>query len=530
MTIGIDLGTTNCALAHDCNGVIEVVQIEQQIDKDLVAKQRVLPSFLFCSPEGESIVGLYARECASEVPDRVISSAKSWLCHDGIDRREPFLPLGECEQKWSPLQACSAYLAHLKKAYGDFAQKEVIVTVPASFDPSARQLVEEAAALASFPQTVLIEEPLAAFYDWIHRHQENWRDHLRIGDLVLVVDIGGGTTDFSLIRIHDKDGNLDLERIAVGEHLLLGGDNIDLALAHFAKGKLGALDAWQMRALVHSARAAKEQLLSGKEEVSITIPGRGSSLIGGMLKTTLTLQECETFLVNGFFPLVPFDEPVKKGQRMGLTTLALPYVQDPRITAHLASFLVEMPTAVLFNGGTMKSKLFQKRVAEQLTAWRGQPISILPDADLDEAVCRGAAYYGRVRLGEGIRVRTPSARSYYIGVEGSAPAVPGLPPMIRPICIVPFGMEEGSERQLEEIFTLRLGESALFRFFSHPKSNEVTSIDKLTELHPIETLLESEKKSFASVKLSAKLTEVGTLQLWCSSESHRWKPEFNVRN
>ncbi|MCH9608930.1 MAG: Chaperone protein DnaK [Chlamydiales bacterium] len=512
MSIGIDLGTTNCTLSFENKGRIETFE--------------TLPSFVFFPPAGgEVLVGERAKERGAEVPDRVISSAKSWLSHEGIDRRDSFLPLGECEEKMSPVQACALYLKQLKERFGEFEEKQLFVTVPASFDPSARELVEEATQLAGF-SALLIEEPLAAFYDWLHRHEENWRDHLSVGDRVLVVDIGGGTTDFSLICVLEREGNLELERSSVGEHLLLGGDNLDLALAYVAKEKLGPLDEWQFASLIHRVREAKEQLLAGAEEVTVTIAGRGSALIGGSLKCSLSKAECEQVLVEGFFPLVSFDEKIEKEQRLGLTTLTLPYVQDPRITVHLAQFLKEHPTKVLFNGGTMKGAPFQKRIVEQLSAWRGERVEVLPDADLDWAVSRGAAYYGK---SGGIRVKAPSARSYYIGIEGAAPAVPGIMPTIKPVCVVPHGMEEGSEKKLDQVFTLRLGEPVFFRFFSHPSSNEEREIETLTELHPIETLLESEEESFVRVHLSAKLTELGMLELWCLSEKEKWKLEFNLR-
>ncbi len=505
--IGIDLGTTNSLLSVDHGDRIEV--------------EKTLPSFVFFTPDGEQLIGEQARKRGAEIPGRLIQSAKSWLSYDGVDRRSKFLPLGDCEQKLSPVEACALYLKQLKEHEG-----EVVVTVPASFDPSARSLVEEAAGT----EVTLIEEPLAAFYDWIYQHESSWRDHLKVNDLVLVVDIGGGTTDFSLIRVLEEGGNLQLHRVAVGEHLLLGGDNIDLALAYHMKAKFGELDSWQWGTLIHAVREAKERLFAGVDEVSVTVAGRGSSLIGGSLQATLTREECETLLVEGFFPAVAFDEQIREQTRHGLTTLALPYVQDPRITAHLATFLNECPTTILFNGGTMKAEPFRRRLVEQVSAWRGDAVKVLPDADLDCAVSRGAAYYGRVKKGEGIRVRAPSARSYYIGVEGAAPAVPGMPAQITPVCIAPLGMEEGSEYQLETPFTLRLAESALFHFFSHTSSNEITSVGELEKLHPIETVLESEEQSFVRVTLCSKLTELGMLELWCVSENKRWKLEFDLRS
>ncbi len=513
--IGIDLGTTNCTVAIDG----KIAPIEQQIDRDLIAEKPTLPSFY-----EEGVVGHYARERSVEVPDQVIHSAKSWLAHAGIDRRSPIL------KGKSPLEVCGAYLKHIKKAC-HIDDQTVFLTVPASFDPSARQLVQEAAELAGYPSVVLLEEPLAAFYAWLAKHEEDWRQHLKVGDTVLVVDSGGGTTDFSLITVQEREGNLELERKAVGEHLLLGGDNMDLALAYMAKEKFAVeLDEWQFTSLVHVCRQAKEKLLAenAPDQVDLTIPGRGSSLIGGALTATMSRDEVQQLLVEGFFPLVPFEEQVERQPAAGLSTLALPYVRDPRITAQLANFLLELPTAILFNGGTMKADAFQKRLLQQLAMW-GADVKILPDADLDFGVSLGAAYYGKVRAGQGIRVRAGTARSYYIGVEGAAPAVPGIPPPLKAVCIVPFGMEEGSSVTLDETFSLTVNQPAIFRFFAHPAPNEVGKtfpLRELQELHPIETVLKGEGKQAVLVKLTAKVTELGVLELWCGE----WKLEFDLRS
>lgn len=517
--IGIDLGTTNCTLAHVDGDDIVQLPIPQRISEQMEGEKPLLPSFYFFPLEGEACVGWYAKERGSELPDRLISSAKSWLCQGA---RAPVLPLSDFEEKRSAVEVCSALLSHLKSVAP--AHEQVLVTVPASFDPAARELVQEACAGAGLSEAILLEEPLAAFYAWLHRHEESWRDHLDVGDTVLVVDIGGGTTDFSLISVEEREGDLHLERKSVGDHLLLGGDNIDLTLAYLAK-KDQELDEWQFQALVHAARGAKEQLLGENppESVDISIAGRGSSLIGASLTFTLHRHEVETTLVDGFFPHVPLDEPIRQQAQAGISTVALPYARDPRITAHLAHFVKEqLPTAVLFNGGTMKATAFQKRLLEVLTTWRGEEVKALPEPDFDFGVSRGAVYYGKARSGDGIRVRAGVPHNYFIGVEGAAPAVPGVPPQLKKVCVVPQGMEEGSEHTLEEeTFALTLDEHALFRFFC-----------EANELHPIETVLhaQGEEGNRVLVKLTAKVTELGILELWCVAEDGRkWKLEFNIR-
>lgn len=525
--IGIDLGTTNCTLAFKGENGIEQFPIVQQITADMEAEKPVLPSF-YCFPlEGEPFLGWYARERGAELPDRVIASAKSWLCHDGINRRAPILPLSD--PKMSPVEVCAALLKHLRTAFP--GEQSAYITVPASFDPSARQLVQEAAEAAGFGEVVLLEEPLAAFYAWLHRHEEDWREILSVGDSVLVVDIGGGTTDFSLISVEQKEGGLHLERQAVGDHLLLGGDNIDLSLAYLAQSKLGGEE---RPGLVHAVRKAKEALLgeNPSDSCEVTLEGRGSSVIGGSVTVSLQREEVERCLVDGFFPIVELGESVQKEARSGIAKLGLPYARDPRITAQLARFLREsgspLPTAVLFNGGTMKAAAFQRRLISLLSQWRGEEVKVLPHPDYDFGVSRGAVYYGMTREGEGIRVRAGTSRSYYIGVEGTAPAVPGVPPPIKPVLVVPMGMEEGSELTLEnEIFSLVLEEPAIFRFFSRASEN-----GELKELHPIETVLRAhgEEGNAVLVKLTAKVTELGMLELWCVAEGGRkWKLEFDIR-
>jgi hypothetical protein len=543
-TIGIDLGTTHSTLAFTQeNGEIQQFQILQQITDDMEAKKGSLPSFFFI-PKGaqKPYVGWYAKERGGELPDQVIRSAKSWLCHDMIDRRIPFLPLSESPVKKNPIDVSAAFLSHLRlcweKEYPQFPlrQQQVVVTVPASFDPSARALVEEATQLAGFPEVRLIEEPLAAFYAWLYTHVQTWREHLKVGDTVLIVDVGGGTTDFSLIAVEEAQGDLVLERKAVGNHLLLGGDNIDLALAHIVQKKLSTeLDEWQFQSLIHSCREAKESLLGENPPtaVNLNIQGRGSQIIGGSISVPLTKEEIEEKLVEGFFPRISLEEPIYQEVRSAIAKIGLPYARDPRISAQLAHFLLQsgcpLPTAVLFNGGTMKAKSFQIRILSLLNEWGQQEIKNLAGGDLENGVSRGAAYYGWSRLHRGIRVKAATCRSYFIGIESSSPAIPGIPPSIKKVRLVPFGMEEGSEMTLEDqTFALLLDEPAVFRFYSQNSPSQ----DDLKELHLIETLLHSqgEEGKIVWVKLKAKVTELGVLELWCiAQDGRKWKLEFDIR-
>jgi molecular chaperone DnaK (HSP70) len=596
--IGIDLGTTNSTLAYTplstdshVYPTIEQEGIAQIVSAGTEESRLSLPSFIyFPLPEELSskrmgitwdsarahVVGMYARERGAELPSRTITSAKSWLCHTGIDRREKNLPFEseEVTNKMSPLEACAEFLRHLKESWDQnkpatpFAQQQILITVPASFDPSARQLVQEAAQKAGYPEIVLLEEPQAAFYAWLYAHHDSWRQQLKVGDVVLVVDIGGGTTDFSLITVEEDGGNLSLRRLAVGSHLLLGGDNIDLALAYLAKGKLEeqgkTVDPWQFQSLIHQCRQAKELLMGENppKSVDVVIQGRGSRLIGGSIKTKITKEEVDQMIVEGFIPLVQPHEQSALENRAGLKQLGLPYVQDPRISSQLAKFLsltgesgsgelsrFVVPSVVLFNGGTMKATALRERLMLLLNQWATQlkqpPVKELAGADYDYAVSRGAAYYGLSRLGKAIRIRSGTSRSYFIGVEESAPAVPGMQPPIRAICMVPYGMEEGEEQELpNQEFALVLGEQATFRFFSHATPTLANGEEpvvgtvvrhwkqELTELHPIEAHLDKADGDGKTVriKLHSKVTEVGTLELWCvAQDGRRWKLEFDIR-
>jgi molecular chaperone DnaK (HSP70) len=593
--IGIDLGTTNCTLAYASQEEGDDVQIEQFDISQLTAAgtqtdDLSLPSFIYF-PLSEEIkakqaaiswdsannfcIGTYARNRGAELPSRLIASSKSWLCHNGIDRREAVLPFGSGEviDKISPLDACSMLLSHLREAWDSkmsekFVEQQILITVPASFDPAARQLVQEATVKAGYPEVILLEEPQAAFYAWLNMHAHDWRNVLKVDDCVLVIDIGGGTTDFSLIAVNDQNGDLALRRIAVGSHLLLGGDNIDLSLAYHAKTKLEEqghpIDDWQLQSLIHSCRRAKEVLLgeSPPKHVDITVMGRGSRLVGASLKTKLTLADVRTNIIEGFTPLVSPQERSVSEKRSGLQQVGLPYAQDARLTSQMAKFLsmtgesessamdnFVMPTAVLFNGGTTKAIALRERLVEQLNQWAKSlgkpPVKVLSDADYDFAVSRGAVNYGRARSGKSIRIRSGTSRSFFIGVEEARLAVPGVPPQLKAICIAPFGLEEGSTLQLDnQEFALVVGELATFRFFSHATPTLHSGVtpamgtvvkqwkEELTELHPIEARLDSAEGDGKTirVKIQTCVTELGVLELWCiANDGRQWKLEFDIR-
>ena len=603
-SIGIDLGTTHCALswidhaASDgervAQGVLDVPQLTAPAS---VQAQPLLPSFLYLPHDSEltpadrtlpgqaphgGVVGEFARTRGAATPIRLVSSAKSWLCHPGVDRRAPLLPADAPEDvaRLSPLAASTRYLEHLRWAWeqahpgAPLAQQQVTVTIPASFDPAARELTAEACQAAGLAHFTLLEEPQAALYSWIQASGGAWRKQVAHGDVLLVVDVGGGTTDFSLIAVLEQDGNLALQRVAVGEHILLGGDNMDLALAYGVARKLAAqgtqLDPWQTRALAHACRAAKEALLSDPsvQTVPVVVPSRGSKLIGGSIRTEVTREELTQTLVEGFFPqAAASDQPISRS-RGALTQLGLPYAQDAAITRHLAAFLSRQrgataqlqgfgvaqpesasflhPTAVLFNGGVLKSALVAERVLSILNGWLqaegAAPARLLGGADLDLAVARGAAYYGYVRRGRGVRIRGGTAQAYYVAIESSMPAIPGMAPPLQALCLAPFGMEEGTEINLpEQQFGLVVGEPVQLRFFgsSVRRQDGAGTLldfwgDELQELGDIQVTLPTEGRqpgAVVQVTLRASATETGTLELTAvavGSHEH-WKVEFDVR-
>ena len=585
--VGIDLGTSNSVLAYTpaevdpgATSEIHILEIPQVIGPGSVASRSMLPSFIFLPGEKDmsqdalnlpwqkdvkQVVGEFARERGGELPQRLISSAKSWLCHPMVDRNQAILPWEASPEvpKLSTVEASAAILEQIRHAWNftmagedeslALELQDVYLTVPASFDAVARELTVKAAEMAHLPDITLLEEPQAAFYAWIEASHERWRDVISPGDLVLVCDLGGGTSDFSLIRVSESAGELELERIAVGNHLLIGGDNMDLALAYTVAKQFSdrgtRLDSWQMRSLWHRCRSAKEKLLtlSGPDTVPVSILGRGSSLIGGTLRTDLNRAEVEQVIVEGFFPFCDVSAHPAAVQRTGLQETGLPYESDPAVTQHLAQFLSrrdespsELPTAVLFNGGVMKASLLRKRIVDVLTSWRdGVEPRVLEASNLDLAVAKGAAYYGLARRGRGIRIRSGLNRSYYIGVAASLPAVPGMPSPIKALCVAPFGMEEGSETEMtEREFNLVVGEPAKFEFLGSTArtSDTVGTVIEDWEgdveaVTTIETTLDGTYGSVIPVSIQIKVTEIGTLEVWCVSrqDEKRWKLEFNVR-
>ncbi len=602
--VGIDLGTTNCVMSYaelsdspEAEFSQQVVSIPQLTAPGTVDESLQLPSFIYQAHEAElaenlttlpwtnkpnHLVGEIARHLGSKTAIRLVASAKSWLCHSGIDCKSAILPAEAPEdvERISPFQASVAYLDHLRSAWdhhhpdAPLAQQNLVITVPASFDPAARELTIEAAKNVGLGHATLLEEPQAALYSWIEKSQERWRKDVHVGDVILVVDIGGGTTDLSLIAVTDNNGNLEFTRVAIGDHILLGGDNMDLALAYSVKIKLEnegkSLQPWQFQALTHACRDAKEKLLNeiNLDSAPLAIASRGSSLIGGTLRTELTRAEIERVLVDGFLPKIPASErPVYKA-RSGLRTAGLPYAQDAGITRHLAAFLAKQqnatdelkdinlpehatfihPTAVLFNGGVLKAEILAKRLMETLNDWlieeKAPPARLLSGNDLDLAVARGAAYYGFVRKGHGVRIKGGTGASYYVGVESAMPSVPGIPPEIQALCIAPFGMEEGTEAALpNEEFGLVVGEPVRFRFFSSNTRREDQvgtrltrwTRDELSELDEIEISLKSDAHNLSEivpVHLTSAVTEVGTLELHAVSPRDKasWKIEFDVRS
>jgi hypothetical protein len=601
--VGIDLGTTNSALAlHDLSAgderAIEVQPITQLVDVNDVAPRPLLPSFLYIpgdldfpvgstalpwDPQPRLVVGELARKRGADNARRVVASAKSWLSYGGANRMAPILPWGQRADEValiSPVDASAEYLRHLAAAFdtmvagGDadlaLARQDVLLTVPASFDEEARELTLTAAKRAGLGSVTLLEEPQAAFYAWLDDQGDRWRRQIRVGDLILVCDVGGGTTDFTLIAVAEHDGDLALERVAVGDHILLGGDNMDLALARLLQQRIEEdgprLGPSQLQTLWHQSRIAKEALLSdpATEERNVTLLGQGSRLIGGTITRPLSRADVDRVLLDGFFPAVARSEMPARQRRVGLQELGLPYAADPAITKHLAQFLSRQasagtattavrrgpggfacPTHVLFNGGVLKAAALRERLTSVLNGWIAdegfEAVRLLDTPDLDHAVARGAVYYGLARRGRGIRIRSGAPRTYYVGIETAMPAVPGLAAPLKALCVVPFGMEEGTTVAVpDREFGLVVGEPAEFRFLSSTiRKNDPVGVlidswgDELDESGPLEVTLQlpDRDNALVPVSLESHVTEVGTLELWCVTRdgSHRWKLELNIR-
>jgi hypothetical protein len=604
-SLGIDLGTSNCAMAltdleTDQTEVLPITQIlaANQLGEKLTQASALylphpeefqpgsfpLPWNVSREPE---IVGQFARDHGALVPDRLVTSAKSWLSNSHIDPKQPTLPWrsDSVEEKLSPFEISRRYLQHLKEAFlhamhvqgrqWDLDDGQIVVTVPASFDEVARSLTAEAAAAAGLGNVTLLEEPQAAFYAWTARAGRQWRDAVAPGDVILVCDVGGGTADFSLIAVTDVAGDLELERISVGEHILLGGDNMDLALAYTLQARLEAegksLDAWQFLALVHAASRAKITLFENTSlaEAPIAVPSRGSSLFAKTIATALDRASLSQVILDGFFAQTALDDLPREARRTGLQEFGLPYASDAVISKHLARFLTRslqnvkasgklnalvgaqldgpalMPTAVLFNGGVFRAGAIRARVLDLLASWNGgQAVRELDGFEPDLAVARGAAIYGRHRAtGRGMRIKAGVSRSYYIGLEASMPAIPGFRPPVKALCVVPQGMQEGSEGLIEgRTFGLVTGQAAEFRFFSSavrsgdtpgqilPDAERDLEETSLLEVE-LPALPDASTGQVVPVQIESVVTALGTLELWMkhTNSDRRWKIEFQVR-
>ncbi len=597
--IGIDLGTSHCAVSWaepfsaSSPALLEIPQLEGPAQ---IFKHGLLPSVLYIPADGEiapddrtlpwdssgqaPLVGRWARELAQHSPERAIVSSKSWLCYGGRGQNveEPLLPhKSAIEGRKTPRETARDFLSHIRAAWNDLhpgvdaGEHPLVLTVPASFDMLAREWTETAASEAGWQDLTLLEEPLAAFYAWLGAQGKDWRKQLKVGDLVLVCDIGGGTSDFSLIAVSEEEGDLRLDRIAVGRHLLLGGDNMDLTLAYHLQDKHNLnLDIWQFQALQHQARLAKEALLGTNmlDEFPIAIAGRGSQLFTQTISLTVTRQEVAEVLIEGFFPVCDVTTKVPRQRSLGLQELGLPYEKEPAITKQLANFLQEaqanvrassllqerigerwradevslLPTHVLLNGGVFHAPPLRQRLSRLLQRWVGKSLSILENPSFDHAVAHGAAAFAAIKAeGRKLRVRSGAARSYYIGIESNEPAIPGRKPLLQGLCIMPQGTEEGELLSLpDEQFGLWTGEEVSFRLFSadnragDPLGAVVRNAPaELEELNLVSCRLTSEQdaETLLPVYLTSELTELGTMQLAMqhSESPQSWKLEFHLR-
>ena len=585
--VGIDLGTTNTVVAYAMpgKGEVRLFEIEQMSAPGEVRSEPLLPSLRYHPGPGEfapgalrlpwsrddepAVIGSLARRLGAQVPGRLVSSAKSWLSHAAVDRGAPILPWGAPDDvaKVSPLAASASYLSHVRSAWNarfpahPLERQDLVLTIPASFDEGARALTVEAARMAGLPRLHLVEEPQAALYDWLHRHRATLAEELAGRRLILVADVGGGTTDFSLIRVAMADGQPVLERIGVGQHLMLGGDNMDLVLAHLAESRLHPaqpgtapqkLSASRLSQLMERCRAAKEALLSADapERSPVTLLGGGSRLVGAARTVELGREEVRQLLVDGFLPRVAADEAARP-RRAGLVEFGLPYASDPAITRHLAQFLRRhagdarealgddggpaMPDTLLLNGGVFRAAALSERLCEVLEGWRGAPLRLLHNDNPDVAVARGAVAYGLSRLGQAPQIGGGAARSYFLALEGGAGAGdPG-------VCILPRGSQPGQELLLEErAFALRLGQPVRFHLASSTGAAAAGELVDLSasgaqRLPPLAAVLPAEQgrgRQEIEVRIASMLTEVGTLQVYCVSAqdpARRWQLEFQVR-
>ncbi|TFW36195.1 Hsp70 family protein [Massilia horti] len=598
--VSIDLGTTNTALAYAAPGAdrLELFSIDQLVAPGEVAGAPLLPSVRYHPLEGELadaalqlpwqqrdvaglkqvVTGRLARTLGAQTPGRLVASSKSWLSHPGVDRMAPILPWGADPEvpKVSPVAASASYLAHLRAAWNTrfphapLERQQIVLTIPASFDEGARALTLEAARMAGLPSLSLLEEPQAALYDWLYRHRATLVDELAATRLVLVADVGGGTTDFTLVKVELDAGVPKLTRIGVGNHLILGGDNMDLALAHLLEPRLAGqnetaapqrMSAARLAQLTERARAAKERLLAADapEQATVTLLGSGSRLIGASRSAALAREEVERIVLDGFFPLNPEQEAPRRG-RGALVEFGLPYASDPAITRHLAGFLrqhaaaardalglpddgrLPVPDALLLNGGVFRADALAQRLADTLAAWRGQPLKVLHNDDPDVAVARGGVAYSLARQGMAPAIESGAARSYYLLLDGEN--VPGE--LLHTVCILPRGTKAGTEVRLaQRTFALRLGRPVRFHLVSSiadpggrpPGAGDLVELpaSEAVRLPAIATVLrgvDSAARTEIPVQLAAALSEVGTLEvhsLAADGSDQRWQLEFQLR-
>ncbi len=588
--VGIDLGTSNCAMARAAPGEgaaagVSILPVPQVQRLGQIGEQPLLPSCIYFPsahelPAGSvalpwdaapgAVAGEFARWQGARVPGRLVVSAKSWLCHGGVDRAAPILPWGGAAdvEKISPVVASGMLLRHLAAAWGraypdsPLSKQELIITVPASFDEVGRALTVQAARWAGLDRFILLEEPQAAFYDFIAGHRGRLNEILGGARLVLVIDVGGGTADFTLVQVSLDEGEVGLRRIAVGEHLMLGGDNMDATLARrieerLAKGR--KLDSSQWGQLFQSARAAKESLLSrdGQEVFHLAVAASGSRLLGGTMSAELTRDEAAAVILDGFFPFCAPGEMLRRSARVAIQELGLPFAQDPAVTRHLSAFLrihagagwnalgmespdpaaaaLPRPDAILLNGGVFNSDAIAQRLLDVVSSWwpSAPRIPLLEHGSLELSVARGAAYYGLVRRGLGKRIGGGTAHAFYVGLgQDEARRTQAL-------CLVPRGQEEGQTLDLgERVFQLTLGRPVQFPLYTTASDRldrlgDVVPVDDdLRPLPPIHTVLKgSAEDGTVPVHLRTTLTEIGTLELWCVSDrdAHQWRLEFQLR-
>jgi len=554
MKIGIDLGTTNSAIAwmdpSDDDLSIHVFEIPQFVAAGREEKLRTLPSFLYLGDQ--TYVGAFAREQGALTPTRCVHSAKSWLSNSDVDRTAKILPWDtqESARELSPVDVSAAYLEHMRKAWdaahpeAPLAQQDIVLTVPASFDEEARELTVAAAKQSGFEDLTLLEEPAAAFYSWIANHLAESRKQLFDGQTVLICDVGGGTSDFTLIKVSRKEDVVEFTRTAVGKHILLGGDNLDLTLGWLVEAKLGKqLSLRQRSALRRQCASAKERMLNNPavDKVEITVLGAGSSLIGGSLRTEILRAEALELALDGFLPKCALTDRPNDDKRSVFRELGLPYVSDPAVTKHLAAFLAgagdAVPDAILFNGGFFIPDILRQRVADVLESWFGKRPIILENRDLDLAVAVGSAYYSYAKTtGSGVLVRGGLPRAYFIGVDQEADS-------IKTVCLAPRAAEEGSSVSLDlEGLQLVANKPVSFRLYSsltrtEDKLGDVVTFSKDDDLHahaPLNALIRFGKpqgERLVPVKLGATLTAVGTIEIYCDSKisDNRWRLQFELR-